>query len=124
MLLRDLLPTHRLDAQLGEHSVLGLSADSRKIKAGFVFFAIPGTKVDGLSFAQQAAQQGALAIIAAQSATSQIGNVPIIGVEDVRLALAQAAARFYPRQPATIAAVTGTSGKTSVSVFTRQIWAH
>ena len=124
MLLRDLFPTLKLDAHLGEQTVLGLSADSRKIKAGFVFFAIPGTKVDGLSFAQQAAQQGALAIIAAHPAPPQIGNVPLIGVEDVRLALAQAAARFYPRQPATIAAVTGTSGKTSVSVFTRQIWAH
>jgi UDP-N-acetylmuramoyl-L-alanyl-D-glutamate--2,6-diaminopimelate ligase len=41
----------------------------------------------------------------------------------VRRALALTAARFYPRQPATIAAVTGTSGKTSVAAFTRQIWA-
>ena len=32
------------------------------------------------------------------------------------------AARFYPRQPSTIAAITGTSGKTSVAAFTRQIW--
>src|SRR5262249_52908396 len=42
---------------------------------------------------------------------------------NARRALALAAAKFYPRQPATIAAVTGTSGKTSVAAFTRQIWA-
>ena len=45
------------------------------------------------------------------------------GSSNARRALALAAARFYPRQPDTIAAVTGTSGKTSVAAFTRQIWA-
>ncbi len=124
MLLRELMSPHRLDARLGDQSVLGISADSRTIAAGFVFFAIPGTKNDGLSFATQAVKQGAIAIVASNTAATQIANAPIIVVEDVRLALAQAAARFYPRQPALIAAVTGTSGKTSVSVFTRQIWAH
>jgi UDP-N-acetylmuramoyl-L-alanyl-D-glutamate--2,6-diaminopimelate ligase len=48
--------------------------------------------------------------------------VPFVVTANPRRALAQAAARFYPRQPATIAAVTGTSGKTSVAAFTRQIW--
>ena len=41
---------------------------------------------------------------------------------NARLALAQAAARFHPRQPATVVAVTGTSGKTSVATFVREIW--
>ena len=49
--------------------------------------------------------------------------LPLIVVDDVRRALALAAARFFPRQPSTIAAVTGTSGKTSVVAFLRQIWA-
>ena len=44
-------------------------------------------------------------------------------VKNARRALALAAANFFPRQPGTIAAVTGTSGKTSVAAFTRQIWA-
>ena len=48
--------------------------------------------------------------------------MPFVGTPNPRRALALAAARFYPRQPATIAAVTGTSGKTSVAAFTRQIW--
>jgi UDP-N-acetylmuramoyl-L-alanyl-D-glutamate--2,6-diaminopimelate ligase len=45
-----------------------------------------------------------------------------VPVANARRALALAAARFYGRQPKTIAAVTGTSGKTSVAAFTRQIW--
>src|SRR6185295_297726 len=49
-------------------------------------------------------------------------RVPFVATPNPRRALALAAARFYPRQPATIAAVTGTSGKTSVAAFTRQIW--
>ena len=49
-------------------------------------------------------------------------SVPFVVTPNPRRALALAAARFYPRQPATIAAVTGTSGKTSVAAFTRQIW--
>jgi len=48
--------------------------------------------------------------------------LPLIVVADARAALALAAARFYPRQSETIAAVTGTSGKTSVVAFLRQIW--
>ena len=49
-------------------------------------------------------------------------RVPFVTTPNPRRALALAAAKFYPRQPATIAAVTGTSGKTSVAAFTRQIW--
>ena len=46
----------------------------------------------------------------------------MISVDDPRLALARIAARLFPRQPETMVAVTGTSGKTSVAAFTRQIW--
>ncbi|HMK88933.1 MAG TPA: UDP-N-acetylmuramoyl-L-alanyl-D-glutamate--2,6-diaminopimelate ligase, partial [Methylocystis sp.] len=49
-------------------------------------------------------------------------GLPVVVVQDVRRALARAAAKFYPRQPQTIAAVTGTSGKTSVVAFLRQLW--
>ena len=50
-------------------------------------------------------------------------GVAFVKVGDARRALALAAAKFFPRQPRVIAAVTGTSGKTSVAAFTRQIWA-
>jgi len=100
----------------------GIAADSRKVKRGDLFVAVPGTKADGLSFVPQALANGAAAIM-----TERKPELPpavgLIQVANVRRALALAAAAFYPRQPATIAAVTGTSGKTSVAAFTRQIWA-
>ena len=87
-----------------------------------VFFAVPGTKTDGLAFAPQAIQRGALAIVAERAPGTMTGPAAFIQTGDVRLALALAAARLYPCQPETIVAVTGTSGKTSVADFVRQIW--
>ena len=53
---------------------------------------------------------------------TEVPDAAFVKVADARAALAHAAARFYPRQPETIVAVTGTSGKTSVAAFVRQIW--
>ncbi|MFX6019238.1 hypothetical protein ABTF08_20385, partial [Acinetobacter baumannii] len=72
-------------------------------------------------FIDQAVASGAAAVVSDRIPEGD-NRVPFIAVPNPRRALALAAARFYPRQPATIAAVTGTSGKTSVAVFTRQIW--
>ena len=121
----------RLDALIpeaaeGRHAALqiaGLAADSRKAGRGALFFAVPGTQADGLSFAPAAIANGAVAIVAAR-APQQPLSAPVIVVPDVRLALSRAAARFFPVQPATIAAVTGTSGKTSIAAFLRQIWLY
>ncbi|MBV9260342.1 MAG: UDP-N-acetylmuramoyl-L-alanyl-D-glutamate--2,6-diaminopimelate ligase, partial [Pseudolabrys sp.] len=101
--------------------IAGLTADSRKAKPGFLFFAITGAKADGAHFAQAAVKAGAVAIVAEQPL--KVENAAVVQVKNARRALAIAAARFYPRQPAVIVAVTGTSGKTSVAAFTRQIWA-
>jgi len=84
---------------------------------------VPGTKADGLGFVPQAVAAGAAAIMAERAPESLPKGTAFVRTENVRRALALSAARFYPRQPATIAAVTGTSGKTSVAAFTRQIWA-
>ena len=84
---------------------------------------MPGTKADGLSFVPQALAAGAAAILAERAPDTLPGDVAFVRAANVRRALALAAARFYARQPRTIAAVTGTSGKTSVAAFTRQIWA-
>ncbi|HEY0911457.1 MAG TPA: UDP-N-acetylmuramoyl-L-alanyl-D-glutamate--2,6-diaminopimelate ligase, partial [Bradyrhizobium sp.] len=65
--------------------------------------------------------KGAVAI-AGDHPPSNLGAVPFVATPNPRRALALSAAKFYPRQPATIAAVTGTSGKTSVAAFARQIW--
>jgi UDP-N-acetylmuramoyl-L-alanyl-D-glutamate--2,6-diaminopimelate ligase len=69
----------------------------------------------------QALAAGAVAVMA-ERAPSLPDRVAFVQVRNVREALARTAANIFPRQPATIAAITGTSGKTSVAAFTRQIW--
>ncbi len=100
--------------------ITGLAVDSRAVKPGDVFFALAGSKADGARFIDSAIAAGAVAI-AGDHPPTQLA-VPFVRVSNPRRALALAAARFYPRQPGTIAAVTGTSGKTSVASFTREIW--
>jgi len=119
MRLSELLARNDLDPALAGLEIAGLSADSRAIGEGFAFFAIPGHAGDGLSYVNEARARGAVVAIAPRAAESPL---PLVIVPDVRAAVALAAARFYPRQPRTIAAVTGTSGKTSVVAFLRQIW--
>ena len=102
--------------------VTGVTSDSRRVAPGMVFVAVAGSKVDGASYAADAARRGAAAIVAARSAALGAQTAPVLLVDDPRLALAKLAARIFPRQPATMVAVTGTSGKTSVAAFTRQIW--
>ena len=122
MKLRDLLPEAVIDARQAAIDIAGLAADSRKVKSGFLFIAIAGAKADGAHFAKQAATAGAVAVVAEQRPDGLPSAVAFIQVDNARRALALASAKFYPRQPQTIAAVTGTSGKTSVAAFTRQIW--
>ncbi|TCT43147.1 UDP-N-acetylmuramoyl-L-alanyl-D-glutamate--2,6-diaminopimelate ligase [Martelella mediterranea] len=127
MLFRDLAGNafpelgQALAGDAGALEVAGLSSDSRKITPGMVFVAIPGTKADGSRFIADAAEKGAALVVAAGSAENV--SVPVLTVGNPRLFLALAASRFYGRQPETMAAVTGTAGKTSVASFTRQIWA-
>ena len=122
MKLRDLFDDDTtLDAQIGDVTVVGLAMDSRAVKPGDLFFALSGTKTDGARFINQALENGAVAI-AGDLAPAAL-RVPFVKSNNPRRALALAAAKFYARQPATVAAVTGTSGKTSVAAFTRQIWA-
>jgi len=124
MKLSDLLiDLTALDAKTGAIEVAGLTADSRKVKRGDLFVAVPGTKTDGVEFAAQAAAAGAAAIVGERAPQSLPAGAAFVKVDNARRALALAASRLYPRQPRTIAAVTGTSGKTSVAAFTRQIWA-
>ena len=102
--------------------VTGISSDSRQVGPGVVFFALAGTKTDGAAYAADAAKRGAAAIVAGKG--SAVAGLPVLvfAVDDPRLALALSAARYFGRQPQTMVAVTGTSGKTSVAAFTRQIW--
>jgi len=120
--LRDLLPGAAPDSRLDGIEVVGVTSDSRKVKPGFLFVAIAGNRTDGARFVKQAASDGAVAVIAEQRPDTLPDAMAFIRAANPRRLLALASAKIFPRQPATIAAVTGTSGKTSVAAFTRQIW--
>lgn len=98
--------------------IVGLTADSRAVKPGFLFAALPGVKADGRSFIGKAIEAGASAVIAPPGTTAATS---VVVIDNPRKAFALAAARFYGRQPETVAAITGTNGKTSIAAFVRQI---
>jgi UDP-N-acetylmuramoyl-L-alanyl-D-glutamate--2,6-diaminopimelate ligase len=100
----------------------GVTADSRKVRPGFLFAALPGAKVDGREFAAKAVEQGAAAVIAGRDIPGL--SAPLILSGDPRRVYALAAAQFWGAQPQTVVAVTGTNGKTSVAGFCRQMFAH
>jgi UDP-N-acetylmuramoyl-L-alanyl-D-glutamate--2,6-diaminopimelate ligase len=113
---------------LGDPEIVGITADSRQIKPGFLFAALRGTQQDGRAFAADAVRKGAAAILTDDANALALDpdtrrRVTIIADANPQRRLALLAARFYARQPRTIAAVTGTNGKTSVAHFTREIWA-
>ncbi|MBD0866245.1 MAG: UDP-N-acetylmuramoyl-L-alanyl-D-glutamate--2,6-diaminopimelate ligase [Rhodobacteraceae bacterium] len=118
-----------LTARAGRDPVLtGLAVDSREVRDGYLFAALPGSRVHGGSFIQCALRQGAAAILTdgdgariAERELAQSGAAVILS-DDPRRTLACTAARWFGYQPETIVAVTGTNGKTSVASFVRQIW--
>jgi UDP-N-acetylmuramoyl-L-alanyl-D-glutamate--2,6-diaminopimelate ligase len=118
-----ILLAYETPANLASRPVSGLTADSRAVSGGTVFFALKGEKTDGMAYAEAAAKAGAAAIVTDKAgAPAEVAGVPVVSVANARRTLSLAASRFYARQPATIAAVTGTSGKTSVAAFLRQIF--
>jgi len=118
-----------LTAQGGRRAeITGLAVDSREVKDGFLFAALPGSKVHGGEFISYALRMGAAAILTdpegAALAADALGrsDAALVVAADPRQALAYAAALWFGAQPDTMVAVTGTNGKTSVASFTRQIW--
>lgn len=118
-----------LNAREGRNPLLtGITADSRAVREGTLFAALPGSNRHGADFIATAIEQGASAILTdpmgAVIGTEAIGlkDIALVVVKDPREALAYAAALWFGAQPETMVAVTGTNGKTSVATFTRQIW--
>lgn len=99
--------------------ITGLTPDSRAVKPGFLFAALPGVASDGADFIAQAEKNGAAAILARPGART---NLPLLEDAAPRRRLANLASRFYSRCPAMIAGVTGTNGKTSTAIFTAALW--
>ena len=114
----------------GEVTVRGLAVDSRDVREGFLFAALPGVNMHGAEFVEYALRMGAGAVLTdargagiAEGALAGSGAALVID-DDPRRALALAAAKWFGAQPEAVVAVTGTNGKTSVASFTRQIWEH
>ena len=118
MLLSELIPGD--PAVKGEVEVRGLTADSRVVEPGYLFAALKGGQADGADYIADAIDRGAVAVLAGHGVPAVA--VPLITDDNPRSRLAKIAARFFGAQPRFVAAVTGTSGKTSVADFTRQIW--
>jgi UDP-N-acetylmuramoyl-L-alanyl-D-glutamate--2,6-diaminopimelate ligase len=104
--------------------ITGLTDDSRKVLPGNLFVAVPGNETDGSTFIAEALLRGARAILIPEGKdiTPAGGAVTTLTTPNIRVTLSKIAAQFYRRQPDIVAAVTGTSGKTSTAQFTREIW--
>ena len=115
---------HSETRMTGVQDFTGLTSDSRKVKPGYLFAALAGTKTDGAKFVQDAVARGASAVLGTPALESDVAalGVPFIPSENPRLGLARYAAAFYDAQPETVAAVTGTKGKSSIVAFLREIW--
>ncbi|MCA0300769.1 MAG: UDP-N-acetylmuramoyl-L-alanyl-D-glutamate--2,6-diaminopimelate ligase [Proteobacteria bacterium] len=102
----------------------GLSLDSRQVRPGFLFAALAGNRQDGAAFVADAVRRGAVAVLAGRDAALPPLDPSIVVLRDdnPRRRIALMAAAFAGLQPATIAAVTGTNGKSSTVHFLRHVW--
>jgi UDP-N-acetylmuramoyl-L-alanyl-D-glutamate--2,6-diaminopimelate ligase len=105
---------------LGAIEIAGITADSRKVKPGYLFAALQGVAKDGREYIDTAIKAGAAAVLT-DDRPGEWG-VPVVRAAEPRLVLAKAAAAFFPQQPGIVAAVTGTNGKSSTVDFLRQVW--
>ena len=115
MTLRDLLGQGPSGVQ-----ITGLAFDNRAVEPGFLFFCVPGFTRDGHDFAPDAIERGAAALVVARP----LGlGVPEVQVEDVRSAMAVAAARFFgdPTAELPVVGITGTNGKTTTAFLVRSL---
>ena len=101
--------------------VEGLTCDSREVRPGFVFAALPGTVTDGRKYIESALEKGANAVLSTEGLELP---VPYLSSQEPRLDYAKMAARLHAGQPETLVAMTGTNGKSSTVEFLRQIWAY
>lgn len=98
--------------------VANLAYDSRDVAPGTLFFCVPGFTADGHDFAPAAAARGAAALVVERPLEpASVGGIPQVVVADARAAMAPAADAFYgfPTRELTVAAVTGTNGKTTTA---------
>ncbi len=110
--------------ETGGLALAGVTADSRAVRPGFLFAALPGSRIDGRDFIGDAVTRGAAAVLAPAGTgwPEGVPERPLLLDAAPRRRLAQIAAGLAGAQPATVVAVTGTNGKTSTAEFLRQLW--
>jgi UDP-N-acetylmuramoyl-L-alanyl-D-glutamate--2,6-diaminopimelate ligase len=112
-----------IEEQAALSGVTGITADSRAVRPGYLFAALPGMKADGRIFIGEAVRRGAIAVLAPLGTLWPPGVPPVrlITAAEPRAVLARFAVQLAGPLPARLAAVTGTNGKTSTVDFLRQI---
>ncbi|MCC7275178.1 MAG: UDP-N-acetylmuramoyl-L-alanyl-D-glutamate--2,6-diaminopimelate ligase [Alphaproteobacteria bacterium] len=123
---RDVRPTSARDRDADGPEISGIAVDSRAVRPGFLFAALPGSATDGRRFIGDAVARGAVAVLAPEGTRlpQDAAAVALVTDPNPRRRLALLAAAFHPGQPERVAAVTGTNGKTSTADFARQLWTH
>ena len=116
MQLQKLVKNISYKGQSDDREIKAITYDSRKVKPGTLFVAISGMNDDGHEYIPQAIENGATAILS-NGSSPKINEVPILQVQDPRMALSRISAQFYgnPSKKMNIIGVTGTNGKTSIT---------
>ncbi len=131
--LRDMLevlrPAVSISPELDDVKIKGISADSRQVKQGYIFVAIPGTEFDGRQFINDAVEKGASALLMPSQDVHRYiktvpGALPVMGVDDPRFSTGLLASAFYgnPSEKMALIAITGTNGKTTITYLLEGIF--
>ena len=113
---KDLMVNIKTSETIPDILINGLATDSKKVKSGYIFFAVKGKKFDGNNFIKSAFENGALAVLTEKKNSLKNNNRLIVQVEDIRETISIVACKFYkdPSERLNIIGITGTNGKTSV----------
>ena len=119
MKLKELLKNVEVLNMLGDDDIeiTGVNIDSRRIEAGHLFVAIPGTQTDGHKFIPKAIEQGAVAVLCEYFPNKREPGITYIAVESTEDCVGEVATQFYgtPSEKLKLVGVTGTNGKTTIA---------
>lgn len=113
-----------IDPALQERYIAAVRTDSRAVRPGDLFVCLPGAKFDGHNFVEQAVASGAIAVLAERPLPEIMDRVPVLMVTDSLAALGRLGAYWRSRTSATVVAVTGSAGKTTVKEMLASILAE